>query len=160
MNKKLVSLLLALVMLCAVSTAFASKGFGDLATATVTLGDYDTPLAGWSITLLGEDVELAEEIAKADSLSAYFKIDLDGSLELVECWSLAVEGYVPEIGDVTTIFTFPTSLSGTVVALIGVDGVWTPVKIEVVDGSAQISFPSALLAAMNGKVSHIAILMA
>ena len=159
MSKKLISLMLALALLCSVSMAYAagSKGTGDM----TSIDDDDTPLAGWSIIIVDEDIQgLLAEIAAASSLSDYFGIALADSLELVELIALSVENYDPSIGDASQIFTFPTVLSGTVAALIGIDGNWTQVRIEIVDGAAKITFPKALLEAMNGKITYLAILMA
>ena len=171
MNKKLICLALAMVMLCAASTAFAASsiGGGDLTytapakkkAPTTSFGDYDVPLASGAVISVLPSAEGVDDILAAvlaaDSVGGFF--GLAGELELAELIALTVSGYDPAVGAITQLFSFPTVLSGKVIAMVCVGSTWTQVAVEVVGGSAKITFPQELLEAMEGKVAHLAILI-
>lgn len=179
MNKKLLSLVLAIVVLSVGSVALAapSIGTGNMTTGT-TIGDYGTPLG-----VLGVQVgtttsffemlrqEISAFIADGKPVYDYFSGSVTGAapanaaaLKLNEMFPISVNGFAAGIGDVdwtvstATQYTDGQALMVMIATPNGSGATWTQANAEVVGGKVVIHFTEALLAALAKDGGVVAIL--
>jgi len=183
MNKKLICLVLAMVMLCAAPMAFAnspqspdakttvkSSGGSGSGTLTDTLAVTLVPLSASAEAVLAaiggfpnaiDYFDAAVQSAIAALLPAGFDLN---SLVMNEFQSLAISGFQTGSGDYGVSFTFATAYpnGAILVALVGIESgsgvVWTPLKAEVFNGVVTVYFTQQVLAALSGRTAMLAIL--
>ena len=186
MMRKFLSLLLAAVLLCAVTGALAvgSKTTNDLARVYQTIEESDVPL-GATISVSPELTDAArKELAAitafvagnkpaADYFGETVKAGMAGflpagvstsDLVLSEFASLTIQNYDAASGDIVSTIGFATPFTADqpVVVVFGYTDesgatVWQALEATVVDGKIKVTFPAELLL-KAGNSATIAIL--
>ncbi|MCL2811150.1 MAG: hypothetical protein FWD25_04580 [Clostridia bacterium] len=182
MNKKLICLVLAMVMLCAAPLTFATAAKSPPGTprTQAVLGAADQ----LSATVIGltaaAQTELAEiaaftaanvpvigyfgdavKAAVAALLPAGFDVE---SLVMHDFDLIALTGMDPSFNDFAQPFVYGTAYpdGANIVALLGIEGgsgvEWVALKAEVVNGFVVVYFTQAVLIALNGRTGMLAIL--
>ena len=184
MNKKLISLLLALVMLSTSVIALAttpSKTTKDLVKVEKTVASDGSSIDAliWvketpSDTAIAQFAEISTFTAQNQAVIDYYPEDTKTAiyhllptntdpttLIMSEFVDLGIGDYQTNFGDVTSTFSFATEFKPgqTVIAMVGyadLEGsiVWQALPVTAVDGMLQITFPSDLMI----KMGHDAIL--
>ena len=182
MNKKLICLVLAMVMLCMAPLAYAATSPDTAAKTTPKSGSSTAtvtePLSVTAVGLTaaaqgvlaeiktfdGDDIEFFGADVKA-AVAALLPAGSDlSALKVLEFSSIALTGFDPYYGDVVVDFVFAAKFpdGAPIVALLGFEtatGVeWMTLKAEVINGKVYIYFTQAALIALNGRTGMLAIL--
>ncbi len=182
MNKKIVCLALALMMICSASFAFAtgSRTTSDLTSGTGVLGATDSNVLVEPVDLTPGAQALRDAIAAAVAgapAAKFFTEDVQAkiaallpagfdltTLEMLELVSVTISNYEEGAENIPWLFKFATAYpdGANVVAMFGViDGAtttWFPLKAEVAGGEVKIAFTPEALIAGQGKDVVLAIL--
>lgn len=168
--KKIVAVMLTVLLVASMTTAFAVPSITtsnltkvkEIVTETGVKAPEDLKVEVVEDTpeTVAALADIAAKVTAGEKLSDAFGVEIDEKLNLNDFCTVKVTGYTNELGALKMkMTTAATYVKGQVVkALVLVNGQWTEIEAEVVDGEVEITLPAEVLEKLGDQPLTLAIL--